>query len=459
MKTKKLIKVGWEEWVALPELNLPAIRAKVDTGAKTSALHAFMIERFTESGIEKIRFGIHPIPERSDIEIYSVAQLIDEREVISSNGKSEIRYVIRTMAVFGNKKWPIEITLTNRETMNYRMLIGRSAMEGNVVVVPEQSFLLGKLSVSLYEKIKTKRHDRSFSICLLSRRSNNYTTSRIAAAAEARGHEVDIINPELCYASLGVHEPSVHFNDRVLSQYDAIIPRIDRTVLSYTLAILRQFSLLGAYCLNPADNISKVEDKLFAFQLLSQGQVRVPRAAFCYAPTSANDLVKMIGGVPFALTSLKKSSNINNIFVKTGEAADTAIQLLKNLETHFLLQSYPIDEPYVYIKCIVLGGKIITAIEGDLHNSASIYAKRKKKRKSEIKLTADERKMVLKAVRVLGLKFLSLDILRIKPKSVLIDVSSSPNLKKFERISGINIAEALVEYIENHARPTMYHLS
>ncbi|HET9843946.1 MAG TPA: RimK/LysX family protein, partial [Gammaproteobacteria bacterium] len=153
--------IGFEEWIALPELNLPAIKAKTDTGAQTSALHAFMVEKFEDDeGIEKIKFGIHPIPEQPNIAVFCEANLVDERKIISSNGKMELRYIIRTLATFGEHSWPIEISLTNRETMNYRMLIGRSAMEGKLVVVPDASFLLGKLDIEAYKDLKTKPHER-----------------------------------------------------------------------------------------------------------------------------------------------------------------------------------------------------------------------------------------------------------------------------------------------------------
>jgi ribosomal protein S6--L-glutamate ligase len=102
-KQTKLIPIGWEEWVSLPELNLLAIKTKVDTGAKTSALHAFMVEKIEEDGQQKIRFGIHPIPERPDIEIYCKAVLVAEREVTSSSGHTELRYVIKTMLQLGDK--------------------------------------------------------------------------------------------------------------------------------------------------------------------------------------------------------------------------------------------------------------------------------------------------------------------------------------------------------------------
>ena len=112
---------GWEEWVALPELGLPAIKAKIDTGARTSALHAHDIEVFGPASKPKVRFNVHPIPGREDISITCSAPLIDRREVTSSNGETELRFVIETTVAMGGRRWPIEVTLTDRGSMAYRM--------------------------------------------------------------------------------------------------------------------------------------------------------------------------------------------------------------------------------------------------------------------------------------------------------------------------------------------------
>jgi len=144
MSDNTKLTLGWREWLALPELGIPAIRAKIDTGARTSALHTFNLESFEENGQLKVRFGIHPLRNRTDIEIFCVAGVIDQRNVSDSGGHRETRFVIRTPVRLGELTWPIEITLTNREDMRFRMLLGRTAMQGRVLVDPDQSHVLGR---------------------------------------------------------------------------------------------------------------------------------------------------------------------------------------------------------------------------------------------------------------------------------------------------------------------------
>ena len=142
--------LGWEEWVTLPELGLPAIKAKVDTGARTSALHAFYVEPVGPARARKVRFGVHPVPRRNDIEVECVARLIDRREVRSSNGEREQRYVIETPIRIGDREWPIEVTLANRDMMSYRMLLGRQGIPRDGLVDPSASFLQPKLHYKIY---------------------------------------------------------------------------------------------------------------------------------------------------------------------------------------------------------------------------------------------------------------------------------------------------------------------
>jgi len=142
--------LGWQEWVALPDLGLPALKVKIDTGARTSALHTHVIEPFGPSKRSMVRFTVRPNPKRTDLEIEVSAAVVDRREVMSSNGEHELRFVIATRLCMGQSQWPIEVTLTNREKMTYRMLLGRQAIRPNMLVDPDTSFRQPKLSYALY---------------------------------------------------------------------------------------------------------------------------------------------------------------------------------------------------------------------------------------------------------------------------------------------------------------------
>ncbi len=141
LKKRELPLIGWCEWVALPELGITQIKAKTDTGARTSALHAFRVDTFVENNIQMVSFDIHPLQDYTKV-ITCKTRLYDTRLVTDSGGHTEDRFVIKTPLVLGNNSWPIEITLTNRDNMNFRMLLGRTALHKKVIVDPSHKFII-----------------------------------------------------------------------------------------------------------------------------------------------------------------------------------------------------------------------------------------------------------------------------------------------------------------------------
>src|SRR5680860_331438 len=207
------LQFGWEEWVGLPKLGVPAIRAKVDTGARTSALHAFDIETFGPAAKPKVRFTLHPIPGRDDLVIPCSALILDRRDVTSSNGESESRFVIETQLSVNGDDWPIEITLTNRGGMASRMLLGRQALKDHISIVATDRFLQPELSYDVYStaKMRSEAPDRSLRIAVLSR-EDNYSTRRLVEEGERRGHTVEVVNTTRCYMAINAMAPEVHYD-------------------------------------------------------------------------------------------------------------------------------------------------------------------------------------------------------------------------------------------------------
>lgn len=136
--------LGWREWLALPELGLPAIKAKVDTGAKTCALHAFYVEPFRRKGQDWVRFGVHPMQGQSSPVVHCEAMMVDRRQVTDSGGHRELRCVIETTIELAGQSVRSQITLTDRESMRFRMLLGRNALRGQFLVDSARSFCLGR---------------------------------------------------------------------------------------------------------------------------------------------------------------------------------------------------------------------------------------------------------------------------------------------------------------------------
>jgi hypothetical protein len=141
---KAQITLGWREWVSLPALGLDQIKAKVDTGARTSTLHAFRISEFEADGRQKVEFLVHPNQRDHETVVKCTADIVDRRSVRDSGGHSERRWVIKTPLLLGGRTWPIEMTLTERDNMLFRMLLGRTAMAGIAIVDPKKSYLASK---------------------------------------------------------------------------------------------------------------------------------------------------------------------------------------------------------------------------------------------------------------------------------------------------------------------------
>ncbi|MGX9354483.1 30S ribosomal protein S6--L-glutamate ligase [Roseobacteraceae bacterium S113] len=448
------LKLGWEEWVSLPDLGLPALRAKVDTGARTSALHAFDIETFGPASKPKVRFAVHPIPGRDDIAIACSAEVLDRREVTSSNGEAEMRFVVQTAVRVAGQSWPIEVTLTDRRGMANHMLLGRQALGENVTIVPAERFEQPELSFDVYHSsaLRADAPKRALRIAVLSR-ENNYSTRRLVEAGEALGHTVEVIDTTRCYMAINADAPEVHYDGKRLPRYDAVIPRIGASITSYGTAVVRQFETIGTYCLNGSQGISASRDKLFAHQLMARHQIGMPETAFAASPKDTTSLIGLVGTAPLIVKLLESTQGKGVVLAETKKAAESVIDAFRGLKANFLVQDFVKEAAGVDIRCLVVGGKVVAAMkrtgaEGDFRSNLHRGG-----HAAKVRITKAERETALRAAKVFGLNLAGVDLLRSDTGPKVLEVNSSPGLEGIETASGKNIAGLVYSHIETQVRP------
>jgi ribosomal protein S6--L-glutamate ligase len=440
--------LGWEEWVALPGLGLIALKAKVDTGARTSALHASDIEPFGPAGRPKVRFVVHPSPERRDIAVVCSAPVFARREITSSNGETELRYIVETPIRIGSLEWAIEVSLTNREQMTYRMLLGRQAVRADMVVHPGVSFMQPQLSYEDYTRPAGKpSQPRSLRICLLTREPGNYSSSRLKEAAEAKGHELEMIDTARCYMSINATSPSLHYDGKPLPRFDAVIPRIGASMTFYGMAVVRQLEMMGCASPNPADAIGRSRDKLLAHQLLARAGIATPPTTFAHSPKDTRHLIELLGGAPLIVKLLSSSQGKGVVLAETRKAAESVISAFRDLDAYFLVQDFIEEAAGSDIRCLVVGTEVVatmqrTAASGDFRANLHLGGEGR-----EVKLGKEERRLALKAARVMGLSIAGVDLLRAADGPKVLEVNSSPGLEGIERITGARIAELIIEHV------------
>lgn len=448
-EAKKVI--GNEEWCGFGELEIPAIKARVDTGAKTSALHAFNVHCFEEKNEKFVTFDVHPIQHNRNYVKSCKAKLVDARIVKSSSGEQERRYVIKTTITVQDQTWEIEITLTNRDNMGYRMLLGREAMEKRFLVDPEKSFCLGERSekevLKLYKKPKSRRS--GYKILLLASNPELYSNKRILEAGEQRGHEIRFVSINQCYININSQSPKVLYRGgEALMDIDAVIPRIRPSMTYYGCAVLRHFESMRAFCLNDNVSITTSRDKLKTLQIFANKDIDMPVTGFAHSPQDTESLIQMVGGAPLVIKLLEGTQGIGVVLAETKKASESVINAFKSLHANILVQEFIKEAQGKDIRCFVIDGKVVGAFqreaaEGEFRANLHLGGKA-----SKIKVTLEEKKMAVKATKALGLQVAGVDIIRSRSGPKVLEVNSSPGLEGIEEITEKDIASLMIQAIE-----------
>lgn len=447
------ITVGAEEWVGLNDLKIPYINARIDSGAKTSSLHAVNIKSYLRNGETWVEFDVFPIQNDGKRKIKCNARVTDRRIVKSSSGTREQRFVIRTPLTIQNQTWEIEVTLTNRHAMGYRMLLGREAMSGKLIVDPEQQFTLGELSKDQIQEhySKPKKNQSGLRIGLLASNPNLYSNRRLMEAAEQLGHHIEFYNIRQCFMKLDANRPEIQYRGgKSISNLDAIIPRVRPAQTFYACALIRLFESMGVFCLNNSDAIIKSRDKLFSLQLLLRQGVQIPTSGFASSPLDTSDLIEMVGGSPLIVKLLEGTQGKGVVLAETKKAAESVINAFKSLNANILVQEFIKEADGKDLRCFVIDGKVVASMQrsappGEFRANVHLGGI-----SSLVKTTSEERKMAIKATKAMGLKVAGVDIIRSSRGPLVLEVNSSPGLEGIESATQKDIAIKMIKSIEKN---------
>lgn len=289
-------------------------------------------------------------------------------------------------------------------------------------------------------------------VAILSRNVKLYSTRRLVEAAEIRGHEVHVLDHLKCYMDIASHDPAIHYRGKELAPFDAVIPRIGASVTFYGSAVVRQFEMMGTYCLNESVAITRSRDKLRSLQILARAGIGLPVTAFANSTDATSQLIEIVGGAPLVVKLLESTQGKGVVLCETRSAAEAIIEAFRGLKANFLVQEYVKEAGGADIRCFVIGDKVVAAMKrqakaeefrSNLHRGGAA---------SLIRLTPEERSTAVRAARRMGLNVSGVDILRSNHGPVVLEVNSSPGLEGIEAATGQDVAGQIIKFIERNAR-------
>ncbi|WP_417482446.1 30S ribosomal protein S6--L-glutamate ligase [Maricaulis sp.] len=290
-------------------------------------------------------------------------------------------------------------------------------------------------------------------IAMLARNANLYSHKRLKEAAEARGHELDIIDTLRCYMNIASRNPAIYYNGEKLPKYDAVIPRIGASVTFYGLAVLRQFEMMGVYPLNESVAIGRSRDKLRSLQLLARDGIGLPVTTFAHDPKQTTEVLAVTGGSPLVIKLLEGTQGIGVVLVDSDRSAKSVIEAFRGAGVNILVQEFIKEAGGTDIRALVVGGKVVAAMQrtgakgefrSNLHQGGTA---------APVKISPEERSTAVRAAKSMGLNVCGVDMLRSNHGPVVMEVNSSPGLEGVEKATGIDVAGKIIELLEKTTVP------
>jgi ribosomal protein S6--L-glutamate ligase len=293
-------------------------------------------------------------------------------------------------------------------------------------------------------------------IAILSKGADNYSTRRLVEEAKKRGHSVEFVNYVYCSAKIEQGKPVISYKGKVLEGFDAIIPRIGASYTRYGSAIVRQFEMQSVFTANSSIAIVRSRDKLRSIQLFSRAGIGIPKTIFSRGISEdVNDMIEELGGTPIIIKLARGTHGNGVVLAETKKAAKSVLQgfyLMDDDGTNVLLQEFIEESAGEDIRAFVVGSKVVASmkrqsLDDDFRSNIHQGGKG-----SLIKLTDEERRMAVKAAKAMGLNIAGVDMMRSNRGPLVLEVNSSGSLEGIERVTGRNVGERIIEFVELNAK-------
>jgi ribosomal protein S6--L-glutamate ligase len=285
-------------------------------------------------------------------------------------------------------------------------------------------------------------------LIILSRQPELYSTRMLTAAARRRGHDVEVMDTLQFDIRVSRQSPELLYKGAPVGPVDAVIPRIGASITFYGLAVVRQFEMMGVYCLNESQAIARSRDKLRCLQLLSRHDIGLPPTVFTRQAEHVADCIERVDGPPVVVKLLQGTQGIGVVLAETAMSASSVIEAFHGLEQNILIQKFIKEANGADIRALVVGRKVVAAmrrqaVAGEFRSNIHRGGTSKK-----VRLSPECRKTALAAARVLGLTLAGVDLIESAEGPMVMEVNSSPGLEGIQKTTGVDVADAVIEHIE-----------
>lgn len=291
-------------------------------------------------------------------------------------------------------------------------------------------------------------------IAILSNGTGNYSTKRLKEEAILRGHEVTVIKYKECYASIEQNNPTVSYRGEDLANFDAIIPRIASNMTRYGTAIVRQLEMQGVYTISSSIAISRSRDKLRSMQLFAKSGIGIPKTVVSRNTTDIDNLLEQMGGTPVIIKLARGTHGNGVVLAETKKAAKSVLQALyltNDDGTNILLQEYIAESAGTDIRAFVVGSRVVASMKRQSLDDDFRSNLHKGGEGTSVKLSEEEKRIAVKAAKAMGLNVAGVDLMRSSRGPLILEVNASPGFG-IEKVTGRNVASAIIEYVELNAK-------